>query len=287
LGLIILANNKSENYILRARSKQFYWEGDGQLSIKTFANGKAYYKTPDGFFAVGEHRHLILNEGPYTIMIDEETEVESFCVFFDNGLAGEVLRTFRDSAGSLLSDPFKQNKSVDFFEKTHQTTARLSSIFNRLQNDRAAEEEDYHFLMQELLHGHIQQLSAAHTLASIRTSTREELYKRISIAHDYIRACFHEQITLSDISKTACLSPNHLLRNYSQIYGKTPHQHLTAFRVMEAKRLLAGSELNMTDITFRIGLQNPVSFSKLFKQQTGFSPLHYRKKVRMDKNKQT
>lgn len=30
----------SSNYILQAKSDKFHWEGDGQLSIKTFTNGK-------------------------------------------------------------------------------------------------------------------------------------------------------------------------------------------------------------------------------------------------------
>jgi AraC family transcriptional regulator len=282
----MMANNKNTNYILHAKSKQFYWEGNGQMSIKTFSNGKACYKTPDGFFAVGENRHLILNEGPYTIMIEEEKEVESFCIFFKHGLAEEVFRSFRDSADNLLSDPFKETDGIGFFEKTYHTPKSLAYKLDRIRVQSSAPEgeELYHFLMQDLLNTHIQQLSDVDSIQSIRKSTREELYKRISIAHEYIRACYHESITLKDIAQAACLSPNHLLRNYSTIYGKTPHQHITEFRIVETKHLLAETELSMTEITFRIGLNNPVSFSKLFKQHTGYTPLHYRKKVIMDKN---
>lgn len=39
----------------------------------------------------------------------------------------------------------------------------------------------------------------------------------------------------------------------------------------------------MTDITFELGFQNPVSFSKMFKQHVGISPIEYRKKVILDK----
>jgi AraC family transcriptional regulator len=281
----MMANNKNNNYILHAKSRQFYWEGNGQMSIKTFSNGKAYYKTPEGFFAAGENRHLILNEGPYTIMIDEEQEVESFCIFFKDGLAEEVFRSFQDSADNLLSDPFKETEQIGFFEKTYHTPQNLASKLKRIQEQNAEGEELYHFIMQDLLNSHIQQLSTVNSIhSSIRKSTREELYKRVAIAHDYIRACYHESITLKDIAQAAFLSPSHLLRNYSLIYGKTPHRHLSEFRVWEAKQLLEKSELSMTEITFRIGLNNPVSFSKLFKQHTGFSPLQYRKKVIMDKN---
>ncbi|WP_113927311.1 AraC family transcriptional regulator [Bacillus sp. P14.5] len=279
-----MAMKETSNYILQAKSKQFYWEGNGQLSIKTFTNGKAYYKTSAGFFAVEEKRHLILNEGPYTLMIDEEEEVESFCIFFKDGLAEEVLASFRDSPEKLLSDPFKDREKTGLFEKTYHTTRSLSDKLQRLQKMSSKPEEAFHFLMEDILSQQLRQFRDVNSLPALRESTREELYRRISIAHEYIRACYQESLTLSEISRAACLSPNHLLRNYSWIYGKTPHQHLSQFRIAEARRLLAQTNLSMTGITFRLGLNNPVSFSKLFKQHTGLSPSQYRKKVILDKN---
>jgi AraC family transcriptional regulator len=100
-----MTNKASTNYVLQAKSNQFYWDGNGQLSIKTFSNGKAHYKTSKGFFAVEESRYLLLNEGAYTISIDENKEVESFCIFFKDGFAEGVLKSLSESNDSLLSDP--------------------------------------------------------------------------------------------------------------------------------------------------------------------------------------
>jgi transcriptional regulator GlxA family with amidase domain len=86
-----------------------------------------------------------------------------------------------------------------------------------------------------------------------------------------------------DVAKIACLSPNHLIRTYFQVYGKTPHQHISEFRIQKAKQLLSKTDKNMTDITFLLGFQNPVSFSKMFKQHVGISPIEYRKQVILDK----
>ncbi len=35
-GECIMSKNDSTNFVLHAKSDQFYWEGIGQLSIKTF-----------------------------------------------------------------------------------------------------------------------------------------------------------------------------------------------------------------------------------------------------------
>lgn len=275
----------SSNFVLNAKSKQFYWEGNGQLSIKTFTNGNAYYKTNKGFFAVEENRYLLLNEGPYTISIDEDNVIESFCIFFKGGLAEEVFRNINESTMVLLSDPFKEIDPIGFFEKTYSTDLILSSQIKTIkdnitffENDPLWLDEQFFKLMQTMLFEHINVLKEAESILAIKSSTREELYRRISIAHDYIRAFYNQPIKLQDIAQVACLSPNHLLRNYSRIYGKTPHQHISEFRILKSKQLLSKIEFNITDITYELGFSNPASFSKMFKQHVGISPLQFRKK---------
>jgi len=280
----------STNFVLHAKSDQFYWEGIEQLSIKTFTNGKAYYKTNKGFFAVDESRYLLLNEGSYTISIDETKDVESFCVFFKDGFADEVFNSLKETNDSLLSDPYRDIKSIDFFEKTYHTNITLSSqlvtfkqILYSLEIHSIGYEEIFYKLMQSILHEHFNTYKEVESLNAIRNSTREELYRRVSIAHDYIRSYFDKPIKLIEIAQVACFSPNHLLRTYTQIYGKTPHQHISELRIQKAKHLLAELDNNMTDITFKLGFQNPVSFSKMFRQHVGLSPVEFRKKVILDK----
>jgi AraC family transcriptional regulator len=289
-GVKNMAKNDSTNFILHAKSDQFYWEGTGQLSIKTFLNGKAHYKTNKGFFAVEENRYLLLNEGAYTISIDEPHEVESFCVFFKHGFAEEVFHSLIETNDSLLSDPFKDTSSIGFFEKTYPKSNTMSSqleAFKQLSTSLDVEsvgyEEQFYQIMNSILNEHVRTYKEIESLQAIRYSTREELYRRISIAHDYIRSYYDQPIKLDEVARVACLSTNHLLRTYAQIYGKTPHQHISAFRIQKAKQLLEELEHNMTTITFELGFQNPVSFSKMFKQHVGISPKEYRKKVILDK----
>jgi AraC family transcriptional regulator len=280
-----MSKKGSNNYILHAKSKQFFWEGHGQLSIKTFTNGKAFYKSNRGFFSVEQNRYLLLNQGSYAISIDEKNEVESFCIFFKDGFAQEVLPSIIKSTNAILSDPYFNMETVEFFEKTYYITPTLNLLLEKFQrnhdlfdNDMLWLDEQYHNLMQIMLFDHFNALSKMESLNTIKSSTREELYRRVTVAHDYIRSYYNHPINLQDISSVACLSQNHLLRNYKKIYGKTPHQHISEMRIHKAKKLIGDMELSMTDITYEIGFNNPVSFSKIFKTFTGLSPLQYRKK---------
>ncbi|WP_252504880.1 helix-turn-helix domain-containing protein [Sporosarcina sp. Marseille-Q4943] len=279
---------ESSNFILHAKSNEFYWEGDGQLSIKTFSNGKALYKTDRGFFAVEENRYLLLNEGPYTIGIEEKQDVESFCMFFGDGFAEEVFRTMDTSTNDLLTDPYKKAEPLYFFERTYEMSPSLAGQINTLkrhhkQLDANWHEEQFHRIIQILISEQLTTVREVESIQALRKSTRVELYQRVTTAHEYIRAFFTEPLQLADIAKVSYLSPNHLLRTYAQVFGLTPHQHISALRIEKAKKLLANFDLNMTDIAFEIGFLNSVSFSKMFKQHMGMSPLHYRKKVILDK----
>lgn len=123
-----MTQTRSTNFVLHAESPQFYWEGTGQLSIKTFSNGKAYYKTNKGFFAVENDRYLLLNEGAYTITIDEPVSVESFCIFFKEGFANHIFQALKRSNNQLLTDPFKNTNSIEFIDKTYLKQSNLSYL---------------------------------------------------------------------------------------------------------------------------------------------------------------
>ncbi|MED1865032.1 AraC family transcriptional regulator [Fictibacillus nanhaiensis] len=283
-------NVRKSNYILHAKSAQFHWDGTGLLSIKTFSNGRAHYKTNRGYFAVEEGSYLLLNQGPYTITIDEQKEVESFCVFFQEDFANDVFRNLSASNHQLLDDPFSHHTSASFFEKTYEQSPFLTHHMNLLKykinqypNDSSLLDEQFHSIMTSLLLEQMKSFKEIDRLDLVRKSTREEIYKRVSIAHEYIKAFYDKQLTLDEIATVSCLSPNHLLRNYSSIYKKTPFQHITDLRIAKSIALLKTSECSMTDIAYEIGLNNPVSFSRLFKQHMGISPLQYRKKVISDK----
>ncbi|WP_433745668.1 helix-turn-helix domain-containing protein [Falsibacillus pallidus] len=286
-------NSMDSNFILHAQSDQFYWEGKGQLSLKTFINGQAQYRTNKGFFAVEENRFLLLNEGDYTISIESDQPVESFCLFFGSGFAEEVKRSLTSEDVSLLDEPFYQeSRQFEIFEKTYRMDPYLHTMldgikknFSHFKNDPLWLEEQLRQVMVKILHSQNHAYSEMSVLEIKKASTREEIYRRLSIAQDYIFANYQRAITLSEISHIACLSPNHLLRNYKVLFGKTPHQQLTERRIEKAKWLLEKTGKSMIEIAMEVGLETPVSFSRLFKQQTGKSPTDYRKMVILDKRK--
>src|SRR5882724_4456031 len=69
------------------------------------------------------------------------------------------------------------------------------------------------------------------------------LYKRIVQAKMFIDQNYARTINLNDIADEAIFSKFHFIRQFKQIYGKTPHQYLVSVRIAQAKYLLNNSEI--------------------------------------------
>lgn len=237
----------SPSPILHEASRNYYWKGQGRLSLKTFCNGRAFYRTGYGNFAVEEGNYLLLNHGQeYSITIESENPVELFCVFFPETLVEQVYRCLLVSHEQLLDDPYDVGqRTLDFVEKTYINDKWLAPALLQLRAEYPNRKKDgiwldelLHNLAQRLLQVHRQVTKEMLKLPSLKASTREELYKRVQIGQDYMSAYYDYPLTLASISEAACLSPNHFLRSYKCLFGMTPHQFLIEKRLQEAKKLL-------------------------------------------------
>jgi AraC-like DNA-binding protein len=104
---------------------------------------------------------------------------------------------------------------------------------------------------------------------------RVYLYQRIVKAKLYIDAHYKEQLDLDNISDEAYFSKFHFIRTFKSIYGKTPHQYLTAVRI-DAAKLLLKEEAQVSAVCLELGFESISSFSGLFKRHTGLTPSEYR-----------
>jgi AraC family transcriptional regulator len=273
-------------FILHETSRQHYWSGVGSLSIKTFFKGRATYRA-QGLHVVDDQRYLILNhQQPYTVEIDVPTPIESFCIFLGAGLAEDVYRAMTTPPTHLLDDPTPTLPLLEFVERTYPHDRLVSDELLRLRAASTAGtispgwlEEQLHLLARGMVQMHYGVAREIENFPAARPATRIELYRRLHLAYDYIVASFHLPLTLDDIARVACLSPNHLLRTFRHLFQQTPHQFLTACRLNEAQRLLRDTDFSITDICLMVGFESLGSFSSLFSRQVGLSPQAYRQKI--------
>ena len=281
-----LSSDRSVTHILSGEGTCHFAEWSGHLSIKTFRGGKAYYDIGNGKYAVGGSEMLIVNDSQeYQITIDSLTPVESFCVFFRDKIAKDVYLSKVQSAGRLLDNPFPDTSTaIEFVPKIYESEA-LESVVERLRTavtsgaaDEAAIEEGAYAVMSEMLDVRARSFRHIKSLNEENQSTRVEIYKRVCRARDFMRAAYSEPISVDTVAGVACMSTNHLIRSFKQVFRKTPYQYLKSVRLRKAAELLQDTDLPVIQICSAVGFSSHASFTTTFRTKFGAAPSHYRKK---------
>jgi AraC-like DNA-binding protein len=85
---------------------------------------------------------------------------------------------------------------------------------------------------------------------------------------------FAEPLDLNNIADEACFSKFHFIRLFKEIYGKTPHQYLTAVRIENAKAYLRKG-LSVKDTCSLVGFDSVTTFVGLFRKISSSKPTVY------------
>lgn len=108
------------------------------------------------------------------------------------------------------------------------------------------------------------------------TLPKLDLYRRIVQAKLFIDSNYAARIDAGEIAEETCYSKFHFIRTFKSIYGKTPHQYLTAVRVEKAKELLEQGD-SVTAACLAVGFDGLGSFTGLFKRRAGITPSDYQR----------
>ncbi|WP_172674769.1 helix-turn-helix transcriptional regulator [Cellulosilyticum ruminicola] len=101
-------------------------------------------------------------------------------------------------------------------------------------------------------------------------------FERLQVITTYISLHYHEKITLSDISKTVYITPQHLCRFFKNMTTMSIITYINHYRLRQACHLLETSNLSITTIALMCGFDNVSYFNRLFKGYFHCTPRHFR-----------
>ena len=102
---------------------------------------------------------------------------------------------------------------------------------------------------------------------------------RLEKARRYLQAHYSEPFALQHIAAEACLSPSHFCCRFSHEYGVSPHEYAMRLRLHRATHLLANPQLAIFQVAQMVGYDDPLYFSRVFRQRYGTSPRQYRQRL--------
>lgn len=107
-----------------------------------------------------------------------------------------------------------------------------------------------------------------------------EDYARIAKALDLVQRRYGERLAVSELARSAGLSISQLQREFLRLLGLTPSEYITKVRVLMARRALERSDRAVGTIALDLGFYDQSHFTRVFRRQTGLTPLAYRQRFR-------
>jgi len=258
----------------------------GPVSFFLNLRGNSFCSVDRHRTRIDEENYFVSNRSQlYALQVEEDfAGTETFNIHFGDFFSESVFNSLITPADRILdSGTEKQLSPFSFFNQLHRRDATFNNLirsiitsyketgFNRLRFEEQLTALLSYHLQQ---HRHIAEI--VNNLPPVRSSTRVELYKRLSRAMDLLSSCFCEDISLDQLATAACLSKYHFLRLFRTAYGLSPYQYIQHLRVEKARVLLKHSPISITDLAMLLGFDNSQSFSRLFYQRMGLYPTQYR-----------
>lgn len=273
-----------DDVIIHSRLRDFDKSvGDSGLSIKLGHIGTERYFFRNRQVSLQRGEYLLVNRHQtFDCFIRNPTPVEGFCFYLSPRLIQEATSGLSRNTEDLLGHPApKSNKAPRFLEKIYRTDENeLGRYLEQLRPALAAHQQlDFNQVFFDvataLLRTHWRTEQEMRGIDCARRSTREELYRRLCTARQYIYDNYCNDLQLEELAKAALLSKYHLLRTYKQAFGITPYQQVLELRLHKATRLVGEGD-SLSSVARELGFSDRRSFTKAFKKKFGMAPSHYR-----------
>ena len=167
---------------------------------------------------------------------------------------------------------------VELLDFTYRQDAQIAAIAQSFDQERQQDSIGSRLYVESLA-----QLFAIHLLRHYCTFKPVLRHDQGGLAHhslqqvlDYIQTHLEQDISLSQLAKTARVSKYYFIKLFKRSMGITPHRYLVQQRLEQAKQLLKQSNLSLNEIALQCGFTGQSHFTKAFHDAIGLTPKAYR-----------
>lgn len=153
---------------------------------------------------------------------------------------------------------------------------RLTEIQCRgLSNDTPWEEMGLLFLLADAM------LKKIPNRRHISAAKKQRL-KKISIIQPvikYVEQNYMNNITVAEAAEVVGYETNYFGKCFKEAVGISFHNYLNRYRIILAQNIMSADNTVISKIGEMVGIPDPKTFSRIFKEKTGKTPSEYRKSV--------
>lgn len=133
------------------------------------------------------------------------------------------------------------------------------------------------YLIQLLLH--ILDSSKINFSKSVSANSNQNLY--INKTLTYIKQNYNTKFLISDLADSLHISSRYLSKIFYEHMNMTLLSYINVYRMNQAIELMQNTDLTLTEIALKIGMNDSQHFSKLFHSIIGSTPFQYRKELKL------
>lgn len=250
------------------------------FSIKFCLQESLPYLIDNKRVVVNSDSFMVVNDGLEMECLPCNPGVRAFAVYFTNELLHDIYRNGCSNERNLLDAPGSSAAPVHFFQHIYRQPNLLSGQMRLLAQLMADSEIPHHILSPNIFYSLAENLfslqrDTSRQIAQVNartSSTREELFRRVLHAREWMHDHWNSELRLEQIARAACLSPYHFHRSFREAFGLSPMKWLRRLKMQKAKAMLETGGTNVTRVAYDCGFADVFSFSKAFKRELGVSP---------------
>jgi len=245
------------------------------LSIKIVSEGLERYSVNNRNYKLEANSYLIVNKSDaLEVNVKTDSITKGVCIYPPQDLIDEVFNFRLKSEKELLEFENHNDKKITFTQKKNAMMETSTGVFlkQHLPQITASSSQFtskdfnnlYIQLAEHLVNDQLQIDAQLMNFSSSKKQTKEELYRRISLAKDYIHENYKEKIIIEDLATVSCLSKYHFLRSFRDFYKCTPYQYILHLKLKDAQQLFANG-FSYSHISEAIGFSDPKNLRKALK----------------------
>lgn len=256
--------------------RYFKPESASPFSVKVVLQGEERYLLNQRHYRLQKGQYLVVNaDSQLQIEVESKAVVEGICLYPPKEMLLDVHASLSGNLDQMLRYPERRDASVDLLEhsfslSSNRTGRYLGSVLPALtqstqEGESLATEEFLMQMCEYLLLDQQDDHTGLKALPSTKTATREELFRRISAAKDFLYDNYREKVELEDLAALSCLSKYHFLRSFKSLYGLSPIQYLLGIRLEKARDLLE-KRYSLSEVSGMVGFSDPSNLRKVLKR---------------------
>ena len=223
--------------------------------------GQGQFSIDDELFPVSANQLVIVNSNIAHTEVSYDAHPLEYIVI---GIEGLELSVDGNNGGRFCIFSFPQGNQA------------LTCMQNILQEMQAR--EPYHqTLCQAYMEILVVQLMRDASFSGASVSADPVNSRQCTMIRRYIDSHYKEPLTLDLLAEKANVNKYYLSHIYKEAYGISPISYMIVCRIQEGKRLLADTDLSLSQISSILGFSSPSYFSQSFRKAEGISPVEYRK----------